>query len=288
MMAEYVFHPQKWYRHHYRYANSVIVRIALGEPPIKSDKELQDLQNAVTFFAGSIGRSVVDWFPDMAKLPRFLQAWRPYWERLGQWNYELYSRWYNPVKAQVENGTAPPSFVRDYFMHPDARFQGDSDDLMYVAMQLVEAGSDTTREALNIMTMAALEYPEVFAKARAEVDRACGVGKDARLPSLDDMDALPYICAMCKEVLRWRLIFHLTPDHTASQDIEFEGYYFPAGTGFTINEVAVSNECEYPERFMPERWLDGHEKDIAHGLWQFGGGRRICVGYRLAQRSLFI
>lgn len=288
MMAEYVFRPEKWYRHHYRYANSVIVRIALGERPHKSSKELEEMQDSVTFFVGSIGRNVVDWFPDLAKLPWFLQPWRPYWARLGRWNYELYSKWYNPVKEKVRAGTAPASFVRDYLMHPDTRFKGDDDDLMYVAMQLIEAGSDTTREALNIMVMAALEFPEVFAKARAEVDRVCGVGGAARLPVLGDMESLRYICAMGKEVLRWRPIFPLTPDHVASQDIEFEGYYFPAGTGFVINGPAVCDECEDPDAFQPERWLDGHETDIAHGLWQFGGGRRICVGYRLAQRSLFI
>lgn len=288
MMAEYVFKPEKWHRNHFRYANSVIVRIALGERPLKSTKDLEDLQNAVTFFVGSIGRSIVDWFPDLARLPQFLQIWRPYWARLGQWNYDLYSKWYNPIKAKVEDGTAPPSFVRDFLLHPDARFKGDSDDLMYVAMQLIEAGSDTTREALNILIMAALEHPRVFAKARAEVDSVCDVGQRARLPTLEDMESLRYICAMTKEVLRWRPIFPLTPDHVASQDIEFDGYYFPAGTGFTINGPAVCDECEQPEAFNPERWLDGHEMDIAHGLWQFGGGRRICVGYRLAQRSLFI
>lgn len=289
MMAEYVFRPERWYRHHYRYANAVIVRIALGERPHKSAKELEEMQNAVTFFVGSIGRSIVDWFPTLANIPWFLQPWRPYWARLGKWNYELYSKWYNPVKAKVEQGTAGPSFVRDYLLSPEARFKGDSDDLMYVAMQLIEAGSDTTREALNIMTMAALEYPGVFAKARAEVDRVCGVGaEEARLPTLKDVEQLGYICAMAKEVLRWRPIFPLTPDHVATQDIEFEGYHFPAGTGFSINGPAVCSECENPESFMPERWLNGHEFDIAHGLWQFGGGRRICVGYRLAQNSLFI
>lgn len=288
MMAEYVFRPEKWYRHHYRYANSVVVRIALGERPHKSSRELEEMQNSVTFFVGSIGRNVVDWFPDLARLPWFLQVWRPYWARLGRWNYELYSKWYNPVKEKVRAGTAPASFVRDYLMHPDTRFKGDDDDLMYVAMQLIEAGSDTTREALNIMAMAALEVPEVFAKARAQVDRVCGVGQAARLPVLEDMESLRYICAMGKEVLRWRPIFPVTPDHVASQDIEFEGYYFPADTGFVINGHAVCNDCEDPDAFQPERWLDGHETDIAHGLWQFGGGRRICVGYRLAQRSLFI
>ena len=55
-----------------------------------------------------------------------------------------------------------------------------------------------------------------------------------------------------------------------------------------INEAAVSDECEEPEKFKPERFLDGHEQDVLHGVWQFGGGRRVCVGYRLAQRGLFL
>ncbi|KAM5358392.1 hypothetical protein ACJZ2D_015322 [Fusarium nematophilum] len=288
MMAEYLFKPEKWYRHHYRYANSVVHRIALGERLGKSTQELADLQNCVTFFVGSIGSSIIDWFPDLAKLPKFMQPWRQHWQALGDWNYNVYNSWWAPVRKQVEEGTAPPSFVRDVLLDKDTRYKGDDQDCMYVAMQLIEAGSDTTREALNIMVMAILEYPEPFRKARAEIDRVCGIEEQARLPNLSDMDGLRFICAIAKEVLRWRPIFLVTPDHVASQDIEFEEYRFPAGTGFVINEVAVGDECERPDVFYPERWLNGHETDISHGLWQFGGGRRICVGYRLAQRSLFI
>ncbi|OHE97851.1 cytochrome P450 [Colletotrichum orchidophilum] len=288
MLAEYVLKPEKWYRHHYRYANSVIHRIVLGERLVKTNEELIEMQNAVTFFVGSIGSSIIDWFPDLAKLPRFMQLWRPHWDALGQWNYDLYDRWYSPIAAKVENGTAPPSFVRDTLLHPDTKYKGDHVDGMFVAMQLIEAGSDTTREALNIMTMTALEYPDVFVKARAEVDALCGVDADARLPTLADMDDLKYICAMAKEILRWHPIFPLAPDHSTSQDMEFEGYFFPAGTSFAINGPAVAHECEDPEDFKPERWLNGHEADITHGLWAFGGGRRICVGYRLAQRSMFL
>ncbi|KAJ2975658.1 hypothetical protein NQ176_g5395 [Zarea fungicola] len=72
MMAEYVFQPHLWYRHHYRYANSVIHRIALGERLTKSTKELADLQDCVTKFVGSIGTSLIDWFPALAGLPGFL------------------------------------------------------------------------------------------------------------------------------------------------------------------------------------------------------------------------
>lgn len=286
MMAEYVFKPSSWYRHHYRYANSVVHRIVLGERLTKSTQELADLQNCVAVFVGSIGSSMIDWFPKLANLPSFF--WRPHWQAQADWNYRVYRSWWDPVRKAVDNGSAPPSFVRDVLLHEDTKYKGSDQDCMYLAMQLIEAGSDTTREALNIMVMASLEYPEPFRKARAEVDKVCGVDSDARLPVLEDMENLRYICAMAKEVLRWRPIFSLTPDHTSTQDIEFEGYRFPAGTGFTINEMAVCTECPNPEAFQPERWLDGHEIDIAHDMWQFGGGRRICVGYRLAQKSLFI
>lgn len=43
-------------------------------------------------------------------------------------------------------------------------------------------------------------YPEVFKKAREELDRV--IGQD-RLPDFDDEESLPYISATVKEILRW-------------------------------------------------------------------------------------
>ncbi|GLI76682.1 hypothetical protein PoHVEF18_004958 [Penicillium ochrochloron] len=86
MLAEYYFQPQRWYRHHYRDANSVVHRIALGERLVKSGKQLADLQDVVTKFVVSIGTSLVDWFPGLDKLPRVLQPRRRHWEELGDWN----------------------------------------------------------------------------------------------------------------------------------------------------------------------------------------------------------
>ena len=43
-------------------------------------------------------------------------------------------------------------------------------------------------------------YPEVQRKAQAEIDAV--VGSD-RLPSWRDRDDLPYVDALCKELLRW-------------------------------------------------------------------------------------
>ncbi|KAM7215503.1 Cytochrome P450 [Rhypophila decipiens] len=288
MMAEYLSRPDLWYKHHYRYANGVIHRIVLGERLTKSSRELVDMQNVATIFVRSIGKSVVDWFPDLARLPRCLQVWRPGWERLSKWNYDVFVSWWEPVRQRVIEGTAPPSFVRDRLLHSDTKYRGSDIDAMYIAMALIEAASDTTRQALNVLVMAAMEYPRVFQQARRLIDEVCGAGQEARLATLADMESLRYVCAMCKEVLRWRLILPLTPDHTSDRDIEFEGYRFPAGTSFAINQVAVASECRDPDEFRPERWMDGHEMDITHGIWEFGGGRRICVGYGVAQRNLFL
>ena len=171
-----------------------------------------------------------------------------------------------PVKEAIANGSAPPSFVRDALLSEETKYTGNDQDAMYVALQLIEAGSDTSRKALNAFIMASICYPSFYRKARAEVDKVCSTGDNLRLPVLADMPELPYICAIIKEVLRWRPIFSLTPDHTLTTDLEFEGYRFPKGTGFVINEIAVGNECDEPEAFKPERWLDGHEQDASHGL----------------------
>lgn len=288
LLAEYLYHPGQWYSHHYRYANSVVHQIALGERIEASGEDLGNLQRLVAEFTGSIGTSIVDWFPILDRLPKALQPWRPGWEQMGQFHNDVYHKWWDPVRNKVENGTAPPSWARDVLLNPTSKYQGNDEEAMYCAMQLIEAGSDTTREALNIFAMAIIHYPEALARLRHEIDSLCDTGDIFRLPLLSDMESLPYTAATIKEVLRWRPIFPLTPEHTLTQDLDFEGYRFPAGVSFVINGFAVANDCSDPHAFSPERWLDGNEHNASHGLWQFGGGRRICVGYRLAQRGLFL
>jgi len=55
-------------------------------------------------------------------------------------------------------------------------------------------------------------YPEVQAKAYKEINRV--IGQD-RLPSLEDLDDLPYMGALWKEILRWSPPFPTSefPEH---------------------------------------------------------------------------
>jgi cytochrome P450 len=66
------------------------------------------------------------------------------------------------------------------------------------------AGSDTTVAAVISFFLAMLVYPDVQAKAQAEVDRV--VGRD-RLPEIDDAESLPYVQAIASECLRWLPVF---------------------------------------------------------------------------------
>jgi cytochrome P450 len=100
------------------------------------------------------------------------------------------------------NGTAPLSMSRA-MLEEDAALppaQSQQDLIKDLAGIAYLAGSDTTVAAVISFFLAMLVYPEVQAKAQAEVDRV--VGKD-RLPELDDMESMPYVQCVASECLRW-------------------------------------------------------------------------------------
>ena len=70
-------------------------------------------------------------------------------------------------------------------------------------------------------------YPDVQAKAQAEIERVCG---RSRLPEMADTDSLPYVQAIMYEVLRWHAIVPLSMPHVATEDDQYEGYVIPKGS----------------------------------------------------------
>ena len=239
-------------------------------------------------FIWSVFRSSIDFFPQLDRLPHFLQPWRPFWNEMGRHHHEISRSWWEPIQEAVKNGTAKSSFVRDTLLHPDVKYRGDEEEAMYLATSVIAAGADNTRMTLNVFIMAACCYPNIFTRARNELDQRCGQSSLLRLPGVDDMGSLPYMSAFVKEVLRWRPTVPISPPHELTEDLEYAGYSFPKGTNFIINVVAASQSVNGYDDFDPERWLNGNENNVVDGLWVFGGGRRICVGYKVAQQALFV
>ena len=70
-------------------------------------------------------------------------------------------------------------------------------------------------------------FPEAQRKAQEELDKVVGFN---RLPEYEDRESLPYINALCKEVLRWQPVTPLGLPHRVTQDDIFDGYLIPEGT----------------------------------------------------------
>ncbi|KAF2231527.1 cytochrome P450 [Viridothelium virens] len=288
MLRLYLREPGLWYAHNFRYATSVLYRIVMGYPLNKTTQQLDDYQRVTIEFVSTINRSYVDFFPSFSKLPHALQPWRRFWARMGSFHRHVFQEWWKPIKAAVSNGAAPPSFVRDVLLHPDIRYSGDDEEAMYLATSVMAAGGDNTRMTMNTFLMAMLSHPEAQTRAREEIDRVCTVDQSIRLPRMSDLSEMPYVAAMIKEVLRWRPTVPIVPPHQLTENLEIDGYFIPAGTCFLINSIALSKEFDNAQEFQPERWIDGSETRTTANFWGFGGGRRVCVGWKVAEQALFI
>ena|ERR1700761_3187496 len=82
--------------------------------------------------------------------------------------------------------------------------------------------------------------PEVQSKAQEELDRVVGPN---RLPEFSDESDLPYLRAICKEVLRWEPVLPLGLPHRNIRDDEYRGMFIPKGSTILVNQWSV---CQQP------------------------------------------
>ncbi|KAH9956418.1 cytochrome P450, partial [Russula dissimulans] len=104
---------------------------------------------------------------------------------------------------------------------------------------------------------------------------------------------LPFVDAVCKEVLRWRPPVPLAVPHATTKDDVYEGFFIPKGAQVVGNAWAILHDpVMYPEpdSFKPERFLnpDGSLRDDPVLTAAFGFGRRVCPGRHFADATLFI
>ncbi|KAK7207664.1 putative cytochrome P450 oxidoreductase [Myxozyma melibiosi] len=160
--------------------------------------------------------------------------------------------------------------------------------------ELVEGGADTTASHITTLILAFALYPEVQKKARAEIDRLCGVD---RAPTFSDFDQLPYVNAIVKEGMRWRPTSPTALPHKVVQDDYYKGMLIPKGSTIYLATWAIhhsENVYHDEDEFNPDRYL-GYTKLADHYAgspdWErrdhygYGAGRRICPGIHMAERS---
>jgi cytochrome P450 len=143
------------------------------------------------------------------------------------------------------------------------------------------AGHETTANALSFACLLLAENPAAANTLVAEVRQVLG----DRMPGVDDLPRLPYTDAVVRETLRLRPPAHIF-GREATKEQTLGNYRIPKGSTVLISPWALHHDARFfpePDRFRPERWLDGSAKNAPkHAYLPFGGGVRVCIGNHFA------
>lgn len=265
------------------------------------------------------GKFLVESFPWLKHVPNYLAPWKEEIQRRGRGEAAMNLDLLRRVKDDIRNASSPDSVPNSLTKLLLEAQKSDSEtfdmlserDFSFVPASLFGAGSDTTASTLCSAILMLVTNPQVQAIAHAELHHVIGT---SRMPSFSDEPNLPYIKALCNEVLRIRPVAVLggTP-HANSISDTYNGYHIPKGTTILSNSWAINLNSSYypnPHHFNPLRFLKVDPSSLPYmpslsandivemnppqthpakeGHSSFGWGRRICPGAGLAQNSLFI
>ncbi|KAE9403373.1 cytochrome P450 [Gymnopus androsaceus JB14] len=160
------------------------------------------------------------------------------------------------------------------------------DIVKWAACSSYLGGTETSVSFLSTFFLAMLLHPNIQKRAQDEIDAITG---GIRLPEFSDRQALPFIDCIFKELLRWQPPAPLVFPHILEKEHTLRSMSLPRGSVVCVNAWEIlQDEINYPDpkNFHPERFLDP-EVPSSFGP-SFGYGRRVCPGFQLANRSLWM
>jgi len=150
------------------------------------------------------------------------------------------------------------------------------------SMTLFVAGHETTALSLAWTWYLLGENPAAEARLHEEL-RSTLAGRPA---DVSDLEKLPYLNAVIHESLRLYPPAYMMA-RMSVEPVQLGGYEIPPRTTLLASQWVMHRHprfFEQPDRFMPERWLDGLEHRLPPGAYfPFGDGPRRCIGQGFAQ-----
>ncbi|KAH9066016.1 cytochrome P450 [Lactarius deliciosus] len=299
LLTQLLTSPDEWKGHIELLQGEMILSMTYGydvEGP--DDRKLYVVKKMAQITATTTlpGALLVNSLPFLRHVPEWL-PWFSY-KPLARWGHSIgLEAVQEPmafVKECMSNGTAKPSLALEELQDAEKLCQSEREKVTETISgalgSMYAAGTDTTFNTLMTFFVAILLNPGVQTKAQDELDAV--IGRD-RLPTFEDRPNLPYINAICKEILRWKPVVPLCIPHSTLKDDVYEGYFIPKGSLVIPNSWAVLHDPAVysdPDAFNPSRFLnsDGSIRDDPTWSSGFGYGKRICPGRHFVDATMFI
>ncbi|NMG20297.1 cytochrome P450 [Brasilonema bromeliae] len=216
-------------------------------------------------------------FQFATKLPfgqRDLGRWSP-------WGYRLYLRreLFGLLYAEVQErrkqaDTSCANILSDLiFAHDETGELLSDEEVRDLLLSPIFAAQDASATALAWSLYWIHRFPTIRERLLEELDR---LGEN---PEITSIVALPYLNAVCCEVLRIYPTQLFTFPRLVESPVEIMGYELSPGT-VLIGNIYSTHQREdlYPEpkEFKPERFLERQYSN--YEFLPFGGGARSCIG----------
>nr|AUT77170.1 cinnamate 4-hydroxylase [Fagopyrum tataricum] len=174
----------------------------------------------------------------------------------------------------------------DHILEAQQKGEISEANVLYIVENINVAAIETTLWSIEWAIAELVNHLEIQSKLRDELDTILGKGVPVTEP---DVQKLPYLQAVIKETLRFRMAIPLLVPHMNLYDAKLGGYDIPAESKILVNAWWLANNPAHwkkPEEFRPERFLEEESKVEANGndfrFLPFGVGRRSCPGILLA------
>ena len=155
------------------------------------------------------------------------------------------------------------------------------------AMTIFLAGHETTANALTWTWYLLSQSPEIERRLHEEIDRVLA----GRLPTVADVDCLPYTTRVVTESMRLYPPAWLV-GRRAVNEYSIDGYPVPPRSIVVMSQWIVHRDPRHypePERFDPDRWTPAFKAALPRfAYFPFGGGPRQCIGESFAWMELVL
>nr|GAT55589.1 cytochrome P450 [Mycena chlorophos] len=283
-----------------RYTLNNMLRVSFGTRTTSLDDPLlHRIQRLVMEFDDitSPTSNAIDFFPFLRLFPTKTH------QRAATLNAEMndqYGGMIAAMQAKLDAGLGAeiPDCAMKHLLEGAAQEGGwESEDVLMLAVAFAFGGVHSIAGILQWFIAFMATHPAVAAAAHAELDQV--VGRD-RLPNNEDEKDMPYIHAIIKEVQRIHSPFWVPTPHYSTQDFVYEGMFIPKDTVLLLNCWTIHHdETRYPDSytFNPDRYLGDTlassassklRDPMARDHWAFGAGRRICPGFAIAEREIWL